>query len=183
MYSLLILVFLFFFTTIHPKCFSKSHYSWGCDIVIFERSSDIASFVEHPVFSSLKMYRALILLFLFCFATFYPKNFSKSHFFLKSYVLRQRSSDIASIVEHPVHSNLKTYSCPNSSFIYFVLPRLTQSKCVKVIFSWNFRCSAKGDLILLLLRSTPYVAISECILFWFYLFFILICNYLLKVNL
>ena len=80
MYSLLILVFLFLFTTIHPKCFCKS-----CLFLKFqaphERASDISLFVEHPVFSSLKMYSVLILLFLFIFATFHSKHFCRSHFF------------------------------------------------------------------------------------------------------
>ena len=50
--------FKFWLPTIHPKCF----YS---DIAL---SSDIASFVEHPVYSTLKIYSALILVLfiLFC---------------------------------------------------------------------------------------------------------------------
>ena len=65
-----------------------------------ERSSDIASFIEQPVFSCSKMYNVLVLLFLFCFAMFYPRNFCEKYFFLKFQVLRERRSDIASFVEH-----------------------------------------------------------------------------------
>ena len=66
MYSLFILVFLFLFTTIHPKYFCKSRLFlkfW----MLHEKSSFITSFVEQPVFSTLKMCSVLILLFLFFF--------------------------------------------------------------------------------------------------------------------
>ena len=79
MYSILILSFLFFFffTTIHPKCLSKSNLFLKL-YMLRERSSDIALFMKHPVSGSLKMYSVLILLFLLCFATFYPKKLCKS---------------------------------------------------------------------------------------------------------
>ena len=48
-----------------------------------EKSNDIASFVEHPIYSGLKIYNVLILLFLFYFVKSHPKRFCKSHFFLK----------------------------------------------------------------------------------------------------
>ena len=72
MYSLFILVFLFLFTTIDPKYFCKSRLFlkfW----MLHERSSFITSFVEQPVFSTLKMCSVLILLFLFSFFFFLPR--------------------------------------------------------------------------------------------------------------
>ena len=40
--------------------------------------------------------------------------------------------------------------------------------CIKVIYSWSFRCSAKETVLLLLSWSTLYVAISKCIASWFF---------------
>ena len=113
----MILVFLFLFTTIHVKCFCESLLLLNFQVPC-ERSSNIASFAEHPVFSILKKYSVLILLFLFCCATFYPKNFCKSHFFQKFQVLRRRSSIIASFVEHPGCSVLKMYSLFTLVFLF-----------------------------------------------------------------
>ena len=86
LYSFLILVFLFWFSTIHLKCFLKSHF-----FLRFYRSSDIASFVEQAVCSNFKMYINLILFFIFYyyyylfyffwFANIYWKWMCKSQFF------------------------------------------------------------------------------------------------------
>ena len=55
-------------------------------------------------------------------------------------------------------------------FSYFNLSLSTESASTKVNFSWNFRCYAKGALLLLLSWITLYVAISKCIVSWFYFF-------------
>ena len=68
--------------------------------VLRKRSSDITFSVEHPVYSISEMYSILILVFWFWFATIYPKCMYKSHLFLKSQVLREGSTFIASFVEH-----------------------------------------------------------------------------------
>ena len=52
--------------------------------------------------------------------------------------------------------------------LYFDLSPFTQSVCIKVIYSWNFRCSWKKAVLLLLLLGTLHVAISKCIVSWFY---------------
>ena len=52
--------------------------------------------------------------------------------------------------------------------LYFDLSPFTQSACIKAISSWNFRCSWKEAVLLLLSWSTLYVAISKCIVSWFY---------------
>ena len=52
--------------------------------------------------------------------------------------------------------------------LYFDLSRFTQSVCIKVIYSWNFRCSWKEAVLLLLSWSTLHVAVSKCIVSWFY---------------
>ena len=54
-------------------------------------------------------------------------------------------------------------------FCYFNLPLLTQTLCIKLIYSWNFMCTAKEAVILLLSWSTLYVAFSKCIVYWFYI--------------
>ena len=69
-------------------------------------------------------------------------------------VLRERSSDIASFVEHPVYSIFKMQSVL-ILVVLFDLSLFTQSVCIKDIYSRNFRCSAKEAVILLLSRSTP----------------------------
>ena len=51
------------------------------------------------------------------------------------------------------------------------MPILIQSACVKVNFSWNFRCSAKEAVILLRPCSTLYIALSKCKVSWFQLFY------------
>ena len=69
-------------------------------------------------------------------------------------VLRERSSDIASFVEHSVYSIFKMQSVL-ILVVLFDLSLFTQSVCIKDIYSRNFRCSAKEAVILLLSRSTP----------------------------
>ena len=62
MYSVLILVFWFWFTTIHPKCMYKS-YLFLKFVVLRKGSSFIAFFVEHSVCSNFKMYSVLARVF------------------------------------------------------------------------------------------------------------------------
>ena len=72
MYSVLILVVLFWFIDIYPKCVKKKHL-FSKFQVLHKGSRDIASFVEHPVSSNFKMYGVPILVFWFQFATINPK--------------------------------------------------------------------------------------------------------------
>ena len=62
MYGVLILVVLFSFVNIYPKCVYKRHLFLKFQ-VLHEGSRDIASFVEHTVCSNFKMYTVLILIF------------------------------------------------------------------------------------------------------------------------
>ena len=109
MYSLLVLHFTFGFATNHSKCFWKSHFFVKLK-VLCERNSDIASFVERPLYSIFQMYSLLNLLFFFGFATIHPRCFCNSQLFFKFYLLRKRSSNISSFLEHPVFSNFRIYS-------------------------------------------------------------------------
>ena len=54
--------------------------------------------------------------------------------------------------------------------LYFNLSLLTESTYVKVNFPWNFRCSPKEAVILLLSWSTFYMAFSNYVVssFWFF---------------
>ena len=75
-YSVLIRVFLFELTTINPKYICKSRLFLKFQ-VLREGCSFVASFVEHPVCSSFKMYGVLILVVLFWFVNIYPKSVYK----------------------------------------------------------------------------------------------------------
>ena len=101
---------LAFFTLIYHyslKMFSISPKYY----LLCKRRSDIVFLMEHPVYSNITMYRALILVFFIRICQFIPpKSMCKRHFFLKFYVLRERSSDTDSFVEFPVYSNFKLYS-------------------------------------------------------------------------
>ena len=162
--NFLILVLLFLFVIIDPTCMCKSHISLKFQ-VLREGSSVIVSFVEHPVYSIFKMYSVPILVFLFWFTTVNPKCCVKVTLW-KCQVLHKGSSDIASFVEHPVNSIFKRYSVLTLAFLFW-FPILTQIACVKFSFSWNFRCSAKEAVLLLLSWSTLHVVILKCIISWF----------------
>ena len=110
LYNILILVCLFAIT--YQKCMFKTNVFLKFQVLHEKRkiSSDVASFVKYPVYSTFQMYSVLILDFLVSFATVYPKCILKSHFFLESQVLRQRNSDISPFVEHIVYSYFKMYS-------------------------------------------------------------------------
>ena len=70
----------------------------------------------------------------------------KSHLLLKFYVLRKRSSDIPSLVEHL----FKIYDVMILDILLWF--GTTRPKCTcKATFSWNFRRSAKEAFILLFL--------------------------------
>ena len=53
-------------------------------------------------------------------------------------------------------------------FFSFNWLQLIQKASAKVNFSWNFRCFTKGVVSLLCSWNILYVAISKCIVSWFY---------------
>ena len=61
-------------------------------------------------------------------------------------------------------------------FLCFVLLRFTQNPSVKSHFL-KFSCSGKGAVLLHLSWSTLYVAVSKCIVCWFYFIFVLVSHY------
>ena len=109
MYSVLILVFWFYFATINPNFICKSQLFLNFQ-VLPEGSSFVASFVEHPLCSSFKMYSVLILVVLFWFVNINPKSVYKRDLILKFQVLHERTRYIASFLENPACSNFKMYS-------------------------------------------------------------------------
>ena len=135
MYSLLILVFLFWFTSTHPKCFRKSNLFLTYS-VLRKRSSDIVFFVEHPVYSNFKMYSVLILVFLFWFATIPQKCCKNLSFFEILRALRKKQwHHIASFVEHLAYSIFKMYSVLILGFWFVV----TYPKCMnKSHLFWKY---------------------------------------------
>ena len=108
-----------------------------------EKSSDIASFVEHSVYNIFKMYCALILVVLLWFATIHPKCMCKTHLFLK--ILGAPAKETVTFFLLWISLYIGFSNCIVSLFwfFYFALLVFTQSACVKVFFSWTFRCSVK----------------------------------------
>ena len=129
-----------------------------------ERRSDIALFVEHPVYSIIKMWSVLILVDLFWLAIIFPNCMCKSYIFDILGGLGRRQL-YCSFLEHPAYSFSKMYSSLILVFFYFNLPLLIQSTCVKVTFL-TFRCSTKEAVILLRLSSTMYTVFSKCKMSW-----------------
>ena len=126
LYSVLILVCLFWFATILPKYMCKTNFF----VQIWERSKfgNIASFVEQPKYSLFKMYCVLILSFLFSYTVFHSKLPRKSYIALRCYVLCEGSSDIASFVEHSVYSKFKMYNIQILVFYWWF--RTIHPKCL-----------------------------------------------------
>ena len=181
MYSVLILTFYFDFPLFTQSVRIKVIYS-STFYEFRKRNSPIAYFVEHPVYSILKMYSFLILVFLFWFTTIHSKWFTQRECvkvtLLKFQVLRERTNVIASFPEHLIYSNFEMFSVlalgvllwfdfPDtlyaaiskstvcwSYFFHFDFPLFTQNDSITVIYSWNFKCSLKEAVILLLSRRT-----------------------------
>ena len=112
-----------------------------------KRNSDIAYFVEYPVYSILKMYSLLILVLLFWSTTIHSKWFCKSHLFLKFWVLCERSSAIALFVEHPLCSSFKMYAVLIVFFVLFCFATIYSKRMCKSHFFWNSRYSAKEPML------------------------------------
>ena len=74
--------FLFQYATINPTRICRRYFFLKF-LVLREKSSVIASFVEHPVYSIFKMHGLLILVFLFWFTTIHLKYFCKSNLILE----------------------------------------------------------------------------------------------------
>ena len=81
----------------------------------------------------------------------------------KYYLLCKRRSDIVFLMEHPVYSNITMYRALILVFLLGFVNSFPQSQCVKDIFSWNFMCSGKEAVILILSWSSLYIAISNYI--------------------
>ena len=109
-----------------------------------ERGSDIASFVEHPVYSIFKMYSVLILVFWVWFATVHPKCMYKSNLFLKFQVFCEGGNFTASFVEHPVFSNFKMYSVLMLVF-YFNFATVNPNCMCKSPFFLKFQVFREGS--------------------------------------
>ena len=128
--------------------------------MLHERSNDIASFVEHPVYSNFKLHGLFILVFYF-YLPLFTQNVS-----LKvacSWNFRCSAKEAVVLLRLWSTKYLALWKCVVSlfyfSFFLFFLSRFTENTSAKVIFSGNSRCSAKGAVILLLSWSTLYISI------------------------
>ena len=126
-----------------------------------KRNSDIAYFVEYPVYSILKMYSLLFLVLLFWSTTIHSKWFCKSHLFLKFWVLWERSSAIALFVEHPLCNSFKMYAVLILFFVLFCFATIYSKRMCKSHFFWNTRYSAKEPMLKHLSPSNMYIAILK----------------------
>ena len=148
-----------------------------------ERNSDIASFMEYPIYNIFKMYTVLILVVLFWFASIYPNCMRKTHLFWNFWVLRERSRDICSLVDHPAYSIFKIHSVLILEFLFWFVA--TYPKCiVKVIYFRNIRCSTEEAAMLLLLWSILCIAFSKHKAPWFLIayFYLLLATHIPDEN-
>ena len=151
--------------------------------MLCQRSSDIAPFAEHPVYSNFKMYILLILVL-----CFYLPQFTQNVSAKVVYSWNCRCSAKGAVVLLRLWRSLylAVWNRIVSLFyfffsFFFFLRRFTQNTSTEVIFSRNFRCSTKGAVILRLSWSTLYIAFSKCKMSWFYFWFATINpNYICK---
>ena len=85
-------------------------------------------------------------------------------------MLRERSNNIASFVEHPVCSNFKLHTGFILLFSFWFATIYSKWMC-KSHFFLNSRCSAKELMSLHLFQSTLYIAISKCLVSWYQVFY------------
>ena len=153
MKSLLILFFLFEFATFNRKCVCKSHLFLKCK-VLREGSSFIASIVKHPVYSKFRMYSVLILIFFsFNWLQLFQRASARVNF-LKNFRCSVKGAVLLLRSWSTLYRAFSKCKLSGSWLFYFDLPLLTQRVCLKVIYSWRFRCSTKEAVLWLLSWST-----------------------------
>ena len=174
------LVFLFLFATINPKCICKSRLSLRFQ-VLREGSSFIAFFVEHPVRNNSKMYSVLILVVFILILQHLPKIRIKKAFILEISRAPRKKAVKLRLSWSTLY--IASSKCIVSWFwsFYFDLSTFTTSVCIKDIFYWrlflrilvtqilyvillhceNFFFSVKKEMILLLAWSTLYIVLSR----------------------
>ena len=138
------------------------------------------------------MYAVLILFFYYFVLKLFTQRQCVKVTFLKFQVLRERSSVIASFPEHPVHSNFEMFSVLIIGFLFWldfpehpvydtfemfsvlILGLLfwfpvtyPKNMCESNLF---FVILGAPKTILLLSWSTLHIAISKCIVSWFFFF-------------
>ena len=141
--------------SIHPERLRKSNFFLKF-LVLHERSSNIDSFVVHPVYSIFIMCNILILVSLFWFATVHPKWVFKSRKVVEAVVLLYSWST----------QHLAFLKCKGSFgwCLYSDLSLLTRILYIKVIYSGNFRCFAKETVIFMYSRC---IAFAKHNVSWF----------------
>ena len=144
----------------------ESHFFLEFFTCSLKRRSDVASFVDHPVYSIFKMYSVLILVFYFDLPLFTQKACVKVTYFW-NFWCSAKEAVLLLCSWNTLHVAFPKCKVSLFYFFYFSLPLLTESVYVKANFPWNFRCSSKEAVILLLSWSTLYIAFSKCIVRWF----------------
>ena len=108
------------------------------------------------------MYRAIFLVFLFWFATIHPTWMCKRNCFLKFWVLRETSSDIASFVKYLVYSNFKLYSVLILVTLILICSCSPKVNVLKRIFPEILGALRKNQWYCFF-RGALCIAISKCI--------------------
>ena len=67
-------------------------------------------------------------------------------------------------------------------FSFFNLALFTQNASVKVVYSWNFRCSTKGAVILLLSWTTLHLAVWKYTVSLLYFFYFVLPRFTQKTS-
>ena len=85
-------------------------------------------------------------------------------------MLRETSSDIVSFMEYPVYSNVQLYSDLIPVTFFLICYSLPKVNVQKQIFPEILGASQKNQCYCFF-RGAQCIAISECILSWFYFFY------------
>ena len=131
--------------------------------VLRKRTNVIGSFPEHPVYSNFEMFSVLILGPSFWFTVAYPKSMCKSNLVFVNLGALRRKKKILPLSWSTLYIAISKCIVCWFYFFNFNFSLFTQNACMKVIYSWNFRCSPKEAVILLLSWSTLYIAILKSI--------------------
>ena len=147
--------------------------------VLREKNSGIVSFVEYPLHSNFKLYSALILVAFILVCYYSPKVNMWKQIFPEFLGAPRKNEFYCFFRGAPCIAILKSV-VSWFQFFYCDFPIFIQNVSVKIISSWNFRCSPKGAVILLLLRSTLYIAVWKGIMSLIYFFLFCFCHVLPK---
>ena len=116
-------------------------------LVLHWKSSNIAPFMEHPVYIIFKVENALNLACWFSYDTSYPNSMFKTCLFL-NFACSLKEASIFFLLWSTLYKVFSMYKVAWFLIIDFTLSLVTQTPCVKRFYSQSSRCSAKETTIL-----------------------------------